>query len=470
MGTFSRVLTTLAFLSDAVSHQHLSHKGPTLRLQSPAQQVDFEFNRIRSVRELRDGGVLVLDPPQRDRQLLLADFRSKNVTPIGRTGGGPSEYRYLISLVSLGGDISLVSDAAQRRALLLDGASIQATLSGGAGLPMGTLLAGGDRLGRVVTLQPHKQRQLPLSRNTAYADSVLVILTDPKRRTADTVARIRGGAARVLAVRPPAPAGTPGTYIVPNPLAVAEQALLFPDGWIGLARLEPYRAEGIWLGTFHAICARILRRDGQSIGLTRSFTIYDRADQMALVKTVLKRLDLDEKRFSPAGMLAWIGQRKDERADVATAAAYYDEANRVRADSWIPPYNLACLRALNGAPADALPLLSDAIERGLLRQASFDRSRKPRCVVGKDSDIGPCAREPDVEALEAHEVSLIGVDVEDAAAADVRAPQHGYLVVGEDHVGHSQHIALLAADDAAPAQGRPRSGRRTIATPNHRKA
>jgi DNA helicase-2/ATP-dependent DNA helicase PcrA len=83
------------------------------------------------------------------------------------------------------------------------------------------------------------------------------------------------------------------------------------------------------IGTFHAICARILRRDGAAIGLTRSFTIYDRADQVALTKGVLRRLDLDEKRFSPAGMLAWIGQRKDELADVATAtrqaANYYDE-------------------------------------------------------------------------------------------------------------------------------------------------
>ncbi|MCC6619384.1 MAG: UvrD-helicase domain-containing protein, partial [Chloroflexi bacterium] len=83
------------------------------------------------------------------------------------------------------------------------------------------------------------------------------------------------------------------------------------------------------IGTFHAICARILRRDGAAIGLGRSFTIYDRTDQVALVKGVLKRLDLDEKRFGPSGMLAWIGQRKDELADVATArrqaANYYDE-------------------------------------------------------------------------------------------------------------------------------------------------
>jgi ATP-dependent DNA helicase UvrD/PcrA len=83
------------------------------------------------------------------------------------------------------------------------------------------------------------------------------------------------------------------------------------------------------IGTFHAICARILRRDGAAIGLSRSFTIYDRTDQVALVKQVLRRLDLDEKRFSPAGMLVWIGQRKDELADVATArkqaANFYDE-------------------------------------------------------------------------------------------------------------------------------------------------
>src|SRR6187397_3480074 len=68
------------------------------------------------------------------------------------------------------------------------------------------------------------------------------------------------------------------------------------------------------IGTFHAICARILRRDGDKVGLSRSFKVYDRADQVALVKGVLKNLDLDDKRFAPAGMLAWIGQRKDELA------------------------------------------------------------------------------------------------------------------------------------------------------------
>ena len=79
------------------------------------------------------------------------------------------------------------------------------------------------------------------------------------------------------------------------------------------------QARDATIGTFHAICARILRREGTAVGLSRSFTIYDRADQIALLKQVLRQLDLDEKRFSPAGMLAWIGRRKDELADVATA-------------------------------------------------------------------------------------------------------------------------------------------------------
>ncbi|MGH2462838.1 MAG: ATP-dependent helicase, partial [Candidatus Limnocylindria bacterium] len=74
------------------------------------------------------------------------------------------------------------------------------------------------------------------------------------------------------------------------------------------------------IGTFHAICARILRREGERIGLTRNFTIYDRADQLVVIKEALRRLDLDDKRFAPAALLVFVGQRKDELADPATAA------------------------------------------------------------------------------------------------------------------------------------------------------
>ncbi|MDQ3880623.1 MAG: UvrD-helicase domain-containing protein, partial [Chloroflexota bacterium] len=89
------------------------------------------------------------------------------------------------------------------------------------------------------------------------------------------------------------------------------------------------QAKEATIGTFHAICARILRRDGDRVGLERSFNIYDRADQLALVKSLLRQLDLDDKRFPPGGMLAFIGKAKDELAepDVAArqAANFYEE-------------------------------------------------------------------------------------------------------------------------------------------------
>ncbi|MDN5351090.1 MAG: ATP-dependent helicase UvrD/PcrA [Clostridiales bacterium] len=53
----------------------------------------------------------------------------------------------------------------------------------------------------------------------------------------------------------------------------------------------------MWVGTFHAICVRILRRDGEAIGYGRDFVIYDTTDQKSLIKACLKQLNIDEKRL-----------------------------------------------------------------------------------------------------------------------------------------------------------------------------
>ena len=53
----------------------------------------------------------------------------------------------------------------------------------------------------------------------------------------------------------------------------------------------------MWVGTFHSICVRILRRDGERIGFGRDFVIYDTADQRALLKSCYKTLEIDDKRF-----------------------------------------------------------------------------------------------------------------------------------------------------------------------------
>jgi DNA helicase-2/ATP-dependent DNA helicase PcrA len=64
------------------------------------------------------------------------------------------------------------------------------------------------------------------------------------------------------------------------------------------------------LGTFHAICARILRRDGKAIGLDSSFVIYDEDDQLSLMKQALEELNLDPKQYAPQVLRSAIGAAK----------------------------------------------------------------------------------------------------------------------------------------------------------------
>src|SRR5689334_674833 len=66
------------------------------------------------------------------------------------------------------------------------------------------------------------------------------------------------------------------------------------------------------MGTFHAVCARILRRDGPRIGIGSNFTIYDDGDQIGLVKTALKELNLDERQHPPRAILARISNAKSD--------------------------------------------------------------------------------------------------------------------------------------------------------------
>ncbi len=83
------------------------------------------------------------------------------------------------------------------------------------------------------------------------------------------------------------------------------------------------------IGTFHSLCARILRVEGERIGVPRNFAIYDEDDQTAAVKQALQELDLDPKRFSPGSVLAAISRAKSELRTPQNVAAlaqdYYQE-------------------------------------------------------------------------------------------------------------------------------------------------
>lgn len=77
----------------------------------------------------------------------------------------------------------------------------------------------------------------------------------------------------------------------------------------------------IWLATFHATCGRILRQDGEAIGLDRNFVIYDAQDQLIVVREVLRELNLSETNFNPRAVLATISKAKNELVEPAEYAA-----------------------------------------------------------------------------------------------------------------------------------------------------
>ncbi len=86
----------------------------------------------------------------------------------------------------------------------------------------------------------------------------------------------------------------------------------------------------VWIGTFHATAARILRQHGDRIGIDKNFTILDEEDQRALIREAMKEAELEESRFSPYAIHNLISRAKDELIDPATfserAGSEFEEA------------------------------------------------------------------------------------------------------------------------------------------------
>ncbi|UWF57600.1 DNA helicase PcrA [Staphylococcus hyicus] len=77
-------------------------------------------------------------------------------------------------------------------------------------------------------------------------------------------------------------------------------------------KLVGEEAEVIWMSTFHSMCVRILRRDADRIGIERNFTIIDPTDQKSVIKDVLKRENIDPKRYEPRMFISAISNLKNE--------------------------------------------------------------------------------------------------------------------------------------------------------------
>lgn len=91
-------------------------------------------------------------------------------------------------------------------------------------------------------------------------------------------------------------------------------------------------ARGMWISTFHSACVRILRREAEQFGFTKSFTIYDSGDSRALIKRLVKEHEADAFGLTPAAAQSKISKLKNELADAesyARSANMSDPAERV---------------------------------------------------------------------------------------------------------------------------------------------
>lgn len=88
-------------------------------------------------------------------------------------------------------------------------------------------------------------------------------------------------------------------------------------------------AEGLWLGTFHSVCVRILRRHAELLGLQSSFTILDTDDQLRLIKQITKAEEIDEKKFPPRVLISLISRWKDRALTPAKISAPTSELEKV---------------------------------------------------------------------------------------------------------------------------------------------
>jgi DNA helicase II / ATP-dependent DNA helicase PcrA len=89
-----------------------------------------------------------------------------------------------------------------------------------------------------------------------------------------------------------------------------------------LAALVPINTRGMWLGTFHGLCNRLLRAHYREAGLPQTFQILDSADQLAMVKRLLKNLNIDDEKYPPRELCHFINAHKEQGVRAAQAEAY----------------------------------------------------------------------------------------------------------------------------------------------------
>ena len=203
-----------------------------LKPSNAALSEEFSYLPRLPVRELRDGRVLIPEGLSAAPRLLVADFTANTVTPISRQGQGPGEFDIAGNLYGLPDDSTLMQ-AGMSRWLVLRGSTILLTSrpSDFAMRQAMGLLRGVDHAGSILSFNPRIRGD----------DSSTLVLVSRRSGKVTSVARL--GVVSEPGYPPPLMRRGDTVFALRIPWWVFEDAHLFPDGWLAVARLQPYRVD-----------------------------------------------------------------------------------------------------------------------------------------------------------------------------------------------------------------------------------
>lgn len=257
-----RMALTIAVLALALATDTArAQTVPTRTLKEPSFELEESFSQVTSLRELRDGRVVIADA--REKKLAVFDMKGGASTAIGREGAGPLEWGSLGSLLAWRGDSTLLADSRNSRFLVLGPngkavrlyspttdeatASVGATPASGGGPVRRTIGSGpvssrgSDRQGRLyyqsfgITLGPN---------GPVTADSAPIVRFDPDTRRHDTLAYVNLPKTNDAATNSNS-GGQQRTMFVsmPKPFNPADDWRVTQDGRVIIARVNDYHLE-----------------------------------------------------------------------------------------------------------------------------------------------------------------------------------------------------------------------------------
>ena len=193
-----------------------------------------------------------------------------------------------------------------------------------------------------------------------------------------------------------------------------------------LHQLVGQTANGLWVGTFHSIGVRILRRDGHHVGVAPNFVIYDETDQRQLVRDILRDMNLDERHFTPGSLLHQISRAKERCLTPAAFASTADGQLATTVASVYAEYERRLTQS-NALDFDDLIMRTLALLEGSDEVAESWRTRFRYVLVDEYQDVNE-AQYRMVRALSRGSGNICVVGDDDQSIYGFRGADHRIIL------------------------------------------